>query len=69
VGAELARAFDTEVDIGVGLKRRTDLFMDSIGLGAVRLEVMWRRKTSRAEIANYALTKLYHYGRALEFLE
>jgi hypothetical protein len=34
----------------------------------VRLELMWRSKTGRAEIANYTLTKLYNYGRAIDFL-
>lgn len=29
---------------------------------------MWRARTSRAEIANYVLTKLYNYGRAIGFL-
>jgi hypothetical protein len=30
--------------------------------------VMWRKSTGRAEIANYVLTKLYNYGRAIGLL-
>ncbi len=34
----------------------------------VRLEVMWRTDTTRSEIANYVLTKLFNYGHAIGFL-
>jgi hypothetical protein len=66
---KLGKEFDTEVDLGSGLTRRTDIVVQSDERGPIRLEVMWRRKTSRAEIANYVLGKLHNYGRALGFLE
>ena len=47
--------------------RRTDI-MCTCATGIIRLEVMWRAKTSRAEIANYTLTKLKNYGTAVGFL-
>lgn len=67
VDAGLVRKFETEVDLGGGLTRYSDLFTEG-QQGTVRLEVMWRKRTSRAEIANYTLTKLYNYGRAIGFL-
>ncbi len=61
--------FATEKDLGVGLSRRSDVVCQTEGLGVVRLEVMWRQKTSRADIANYVLNKLFNYGRAIGFLD
>ncbi|WP_437587741.1 hypothetical protein [Sorangium sp. So ce1000] len=60
--------FGTEMDLGTGLTRRTDLVCQAT-VGRIRLELMWRARTGRADIANYALTKLYNYGRAIGFLE
>ena len=60
--------YSTEVDFGEGLTRRTDLLCVKDG-EEIRLEFMWRTKTSKAEIANYTLTKLYNYGKALEFIK
>jgi hypothetical protein len=40
----------------------------TVGSEPVRLEVMWRKQTSRAEIANYTLTKLNNYARAIGLL-
>jgi hypothetical protein len=34
----------------------------------IRIEVMWRTKAGRAEIANYVLTKLGNYGKAIGVL-
>jgi DNA (cytosine-5)-methyltransferase 1 len=72
IGAALSAAgyvqtFATERDLGLGLTRRTDLYCEATG-NIVRMEIMWRAKTSRAEIANYVLTKLHNYGRAIGFL-
>lgn len=73
LNAALARAlqaagyissFHTEQDFGKGLSRCTDIVADS-PIGTIRIEVMWRRRTSRAEIANYVLTKTWQYGQAL----
>lgn len=66
--ARLVESFETERDFGKGLTRRTDLLCQS-PIGPVRLEVMWRKRTSRAEIANYTLGKIYNYGKALGYLE
>ena len=56
--------YDIEQDFGTGLTRRTDLLCVKSGEN-LRLEFMWRRKTSKAEISNYVLTKLYNYSKAL----
>jgi DNA (cytosine-5)-methyltransferase 1 len=53
-----------EQDFGRGLTRCTDVVADS-DLGTIRLELMWRKRTSKAEIANYVLTKVWQYGQAL----
>lgn len=61
------QSFVLEKDLGVGLTRRTDIYAETTS-GPVRIEMMWRADTGRAEIANYMLTKLYNYGRAIGFL-
>lgn len=61
------RDYKTERDLGTGLVVLTDLYCET-DAGVVRIEMMWRARTSRAEIANYVLTKLSHYGRAIGFL-
>ncbi len=73
IGAALAAAgliysFDTERDFGTGLTRRTDLVCETKG-GKLRIEVMWRKKTGRADIANYTLTKVNNYAKAIGFIE
>lgn len=59
--------YQLEQDFGKGLTRRTDIVADTSN-SKIRLEIMWRRKTGRAEISNYVLTKLYNYGKAIGFL-
>lgn len=61
-------SFLTEQDLGDGLIRRTDILATTAS-GPIRLEIMWRKKAGRADIANYTLTKLFNYGRAIGFLE
>lgn len=56
-----------EQDFGTGMSRRTDIVAASDS-GTIRLEMMWRKKTGRAEIANYVLTKLFNYGKAIGYL-
>jgi hypothetical protein len=68
VACILVDCYKAEVDFGKGLTRRTDLVCET-KLGRVRLELMWRKSTGRADIANYVLNKLYNYGKAIEFLE
>lgn len=65
--AGLINSYQLERDFGDGLTRRTDIVVDS-SESTVRLEIMWRKKTGRAEIANYSLTKLFNYGRAIGYL-
>jgi DNA (cytosine-5)-methyltransferase 1 len=60
--------FDTEKSLGTSLNYASDLYCDAVGGGPVRIEVMWRSTTSRADIANYVLTKLGNYGRAIGLL-
>lgn len=66
--AGLIDEFETEKDLGSGLVRLTDILCRS-GNQVIRLEIMWRSTTGRAAIANYALTKLYNYGKAIEYLK
>lgn len=56
-----------EQDFGSGMTRRTDI-VATTPASSIRLEMMWRRKTGRAEIANYVLGKLYNYGKAIGYL-
>lgn len=68
VEAGLVSSFLPEQDFGNGLTRRTDIvgFTDD---GPIRLEFMWRKATGRAAIANYVLSKLFNYGRAISYLQ
>lgn len=66
--AGLIEDFEPEVKFGLGLKRRTDLVCETES-GEIRMVFMWRKNTSQAEIANYTLTKLYNYGKAIGFFE
>jgi hypothetical protein len=65
--AGLITSYETEQDLGTGLSRVSDLKCQT-AIGVVRMELMWRARTGRAEIANYTLTKLYNYGKAIGFL-
>jgi hypothetical protein len=60
-------SYEVEKDFGSGMTRRTDI-LATTATSTIRLELMWRRKTSRAEIANYVLGKLYNYGKAIGYL-
>lgn len=51
------------------LDLKTDLFCISENNENIRLEIMWRTRASRAEIANYVLTKLRNYGKAIGYLD
>ena len=66
--AGLCTTYKLEQTFGEGMTRRTDILAET-SAGPIRLEMMWRRKTGRAEIANYVLTKLYNYGRAIKYLD
>lgn len=68
VQAGLIDSFETEIDLGTSLTYKSDLYCLQ-GATPIRLEVMWRQKTSRAEIANYVLGKLRNYGRAIGLIK
>ena len=67
VDCGLIERFAQEIDLGGGLARKSDLVCN-LHLDPVRLEMIWRTDTTRSEIANYVLTKLYNYGHAIGFL-
>ena len=60
--------YKLEDDFGSGLTRKTDI-LASTSSGNIRIEMMWRKETSKADMANYTLTKLFNYGRALGYLK
>jgi DNA (cytosine-5)-methyltransferase 1 len=59
--------YTTEKDLGTKLVYQSDIYCVR-ETSPVRIEVMWRKRTGRAEIANYVLTKLNNYGKAIELL-
>jgi hypothetical protein len=63
----LVDSYETEHDLGTELRFASDLYMLRAG-EPIRVEVMWRSNTGRAAIANYVLTKLWNYGRAIGYL-
>jgi hypothetical protein len=67
VDSELVEECKLEVDLGGGLKRKSDLVCNP-HTDPIRIEVMWRMDTTCSEIANYVLTKLFNYGRAIGFI-
>jgi hypothetical protein len=67
VAGGYAGSFETEKDLGTGLTRKSDLFCTT-PLGPLRIEVMWRAENRRADIAQYVLTKLRNYAKAIGLL-
>lgn len=65
--AKIIKSYELEQDFGEGLTRRTDLVC-KIGDETIRVECMWRKTTSRADIANYTLTKVNNYAKAIGFI-
>ena len=63
----LVQSFETEKALGTTVTYFSDVYA-VMADGRIRVEVMWRSKTSRAEIANYVLAKLGNYGRAIGLL-
>ena len=68
VAGGYATAFQTERDLGTGLNRKSDLYIETPS-DPVRIEVMWRRENRRADIAQYVLTKLRNYARAIGLMD
>lgn len=60
--------YKLEANFGSGMSRRTDILCETDDV-PVRLEMMWRKTTGQAEIANYTLNKLYNYGKAIGLLK
>lgn len=67
VALGLIDEYELEKDLGTSLTFSSDIYCRK-GREPIRIEVMWRSTTSRAEIANYVLTKLGNYGRAIGLL-
>jgi hypothetical protein len=65
--AGLIVEFRAEELVGATQKRSSDLVCTTRD-ASVRLEFMWRGQTSVGDIARYVLEKLYHYGKAIGFL-
>jgi energy-coupling factor transporter ATP-binding protein EcfA2 len=65
---QLIASYQPEHKFGNHLEIQTDLCCATVA-GTQHLEVMWRRSTSGAEIADYSLRKLYSYGQAIGLLE
>ena len=63
----LVSAPETERSLGTDLNFKNDLYCLHGGL-PLRLEMMWRARTGRADIANYVLGKINNYGRAIGLL-
>jgi len=64
VSSGLADAYEIEKPLGTELRFDSDLYVIRDG-EPIRIEVMWRTTTGRAEIANYVLTKLGNYAKAI----
>jgi hypothetical protein len=64
----LVSGFETERNLGTTLKFASDLYCLPKYGGSIRVEFMWRTKAGRADIANYVLTKLGNYGKAIGLL-
>jgi len=60
--------YKTEQGLGTQLRFVSDLYCELHDGTPIRLEVMWRTKAGRADIANYVLTKLGNYGKAIGLL-
>lgn len=67
VSTELVTSYETEKPLGTAARYYSDLYVVRAD-EPVRIEVMWRTTTGRAEIANYVLTKLGNYAKAIGLL-
>ncbi len=67
LAAGLIESYEAEKDVGGALTFASDLCLMR-AKEPIRLEIMWRSKTSRAEIANYVLGKLHNYGKTIGYL-
>lgn len=67
VAAGMAESYETEIAIGTDHRYVSDLQVIRAG-EPIRIEIMWRGTTSQADIANYVLTKLGNYAKAIGLL-
>ncbi len=68
LAAGLIDSFDIEVPLPGAYAVRSDMSVTG-KFGKARIEMMWRTKTGRADIANYTLKKLEVYGKAIGFIK
>ncbi|MCV7717647.1 hypothetical protein M3C97_011800, partial [Micrococcus luteus] len=68
VDAGLIASYETEKPLGSDFKFTSDIYA-VVGKEPVRIEIMWRSETGRATIANYVLTKLGNYAKAIGLLQ
>jgi len=68
VESGLISSFDVEVALPGKYAVRSDILAQTEG-GPIRIEMMWRTRTGRADIANYTLKKLEVYGKAIGLLD
>jgi DNA (cytosine-5)-methyltransferase 1 len=66
---KIIRDFKIEYPFKGLLDLKTDLFCITDNSENIRLEIMWRTKASRADIAIYVLNKLRNYGKAIGYLD
>lgn len=59
--------FEWEKSLGTDIAISSDLYCVKDG-EPIRLEIMWRSRCGRADIANYVLGKLGNYGKAIGLL-
>lgn len=69
VDAGLVSGFQTERPLGTRINYISDLYVTTAQSSPIRMEMMWRTETSRAEIANYVLGKLGNYAKAIGLLQ
>jgi hypothetical protein len=67
LAAGLIESYEAEKDVGGTQAFASDLRLMRAS-EPIRVEIMWRSKTSRAEIANYVLGKLHNYGKTIGYL-
>jgi hypothetical protein len=64
----LIQNFTTENELRGRILIRSDLLCNT-QIGPIRLEIMWRKSTGRADIANYTLSKIGNYAKAIGLLD
>lgn len=69
VATGLAQSFRSEAEVeSAELKYISDLYIEHVA-GPIRVEIMWRTRVGRADIANYSLLKLGAYAQVIGLLQ